>query len=103
MDPTLGQTIPQMSLALDKLIDNAPGDQLERLAALKRDLNGQLEALIDKDLPKTDAAYKDAVVSVTQATKALGAATADLAKLDAAISTVSKAIAAIAKAAALVG
>jgi chromosome segregation ATPase len=102
MDPTLGQTIPQMSIALDTLIDNAPADQFASLAKLKNDLNDQLEALIDKDLPKTDAAYKDAVSSVTQATKALGTATADLTKLEAAISILSKAISAIAKAAALV-
>ncbi len=102
MDPTLGQTIPQMSLALDALIDTAPADQLPRLAALKADLNNQLEALIDKDLPKADAAYKDAVSSVTAATGAITAATADLSKVAAAISLLSKAIAAIAKAAALI-
>jgi paraquat-inducible protein B len=98
MDLTLGQTIPEMTVSLDRLIGaTTDNGALAKLAPLKRRLHTQLEHLIDQNLDQADQAYKNAVAGVQAATRATREALQDHGRMGEAISALTKAVGLISK------
>jgi hypothetical protein len=90
---TIGQAVPSLESELDDLYDAAPDASTRAKISMLHDrLQGLLTPLIDSSISQADAAYGPAVTGVEGATKAVKAATGDLAKLADAISKVAEAV-----------
>lgn len=95
--PTLGQNLSQAISQLTDMIDRLPdGPKRDALIKQQKALAGELQALIDKNVPADTVAYRDATAALEKANDSLVAARANIKKVAETIDAIAQAVEAVA-------